>query len=165
MYFSLGNLFRIDWKKMVEIGLEFQSNLSHVIQLTVFEGKDLFISACRRHCLCLRENMVCFKQLYFCLKVFPKIQGKNVRKMVCQGQQGKLCKAFLHNFFVSFFFLFILFKLRESLGLRILSNKFLSKFHLLFNVLKLEFPVAPWRSVGHRSANILMECKWEEQPT
>ena len=85
-------------------------------------------------------------------------------KWYARDNKANFAKLFCRIFFV-FFFLFILFKSRESLGLCILSNKFFSKFHLLFNVLKLEFPVAPWRSVGHGSANILMECNWEEQPT
>ena len=38
---------------MVETELEFQNSLSHNFYLTVSEGKDLFISAGRRHCLVL----------------------------------------------------------------------------------------------------------------
>ena len=54
--------------------------------------------------------------------------------------------------------------MRESLGLCILSNKYLSKLHLLFNFFKLKFPEAPSRWVGHGGVNISMECEWEEQP-
>ena len=81
--------------------------------------------------------------------------------MECKGQQGKLCKAFLHNFSFFFFLYYpvILFKLRESLGLSILSKKLFSKPNLRFNFLKLEFPEAPYRWVGDGGANILMECE------
>ena len=41
--------FRKDMTKMVEIELGFQNNLSHIFQLNVSEGKDLFISGCRKH--------------------------------------------------------------------------------------------------------------------
>ena len=69
--------------------------------------------------------------------------------MEYNGQQGKLCKAFLHIF--CFFFLYypvILFKLRESLGLCILSKNFFSKLNLLCNFLKLEFPARGTLEVG-----------------
>ena len=87
--------------------------------------------------------------------------------MECKRQQGKLCKTFLRNVFCFFplYYPVILFKLRESLGLCILSKKFFSKLNLLFSFLKLEFLEAPQRWVGHGSVNILMECEWEEQPT
>ena len=67
---------------MMETDLEFQNNLSHIFLVETFSKvKDLFISACRRHCsvqfqtfsLCLEKNLVCFKQLYFLLKNFLKI--------------------------------------------------------------------------------------------
>ena len=80
--------------------------------------------------------MVCFKQLYFHLKFFQKYREKwNVR-----DSKANFVKFFCIIFLVFSFCISLLscFKLRESLGLCILSKKFFSKLNLRFNFLKLE---------------------------
>ena len=86
--------------------------------------------------------MVCFKQLYIHLKVSQKYRKKVSEKWNVRDNKANFVKLFLHNFLVSSFCI-ILLKLRESLDLCILSNKFFSKLYLLFNFLKLEFPETP----------------------
>ena len=94
---------------------KFQNNLSHIFNWLFPEGKDLFISACRRHCLVcsalnfsfihlqlyLWENMVCFKKLYFHLKVFQKYRKKVSEKWNVRDKANFVKLSF-------FFFLFVL---------------------------------------------------------
>ena len=85
--------------------------------------------------------MVCFKQLYIHLKVSQKYRKKVSEKWNVRDNKANFVKLFCIIFF-AFSFCIILFKLRESLGLCILSKKCFSKLNLCFNFLKLEFPEA-----------------------
>ena len=88
--------------------------------------------------------MVCFKQLYFHLKVFQKYREKVSEKWNVRDNKANFVKLFCIIFFV-FSFCIILFKLRESLGLCILSKKYFSKLNLCFNFLKPEEVDRGWR--------------------
>ena len=81
--------------------------------------------------------MVCFKQLYIHLKVSQKYRKKVSEKWNVRDNKANFVKLFCIIFFV-FSFCIILFKLRESQGLCILSKKCFSKLNLCFNFLKLE---------------------------
>ena len=95
------------------------------------------------------------------LKRVPKNLGKKVsEKWNVRDNKANFVKLFSIILFFVFSFCIILFKLRESLGLCILSKKPFPKLDLLFNFLKLEFPEAPERWVGHGGANILWSLNW-----
>ena len=70
--------------------------------MTVSERTELFISVAEDIMFAI-EYMLYFKQLCFHLNVFLKKKKKNNRKMECKGQQGKICKALLHSFFLFLF--------------------------------------------------------------